>query len=82
MKLDYHEFMNKVADWIVEQENVAQKFGFGSVEYFEWVFESSGKLCDEYENHPFVSRQMLMIFEYIDEVFKNQKRGAKDGQTK
>lgn len=82
MKLDYHEFMNKVADWIVEQENVAQKFGFGSVEYFNWVFESSGKLCDEYENHPFVSRQMLMIFEYIDEVFKNQKRGAEDGQTK
>lgn len=82
MKLDYHEFMNKVADWIVAQENAAQRYGFGSVEYFEWVFESSGKLCDEYENHPFVSRQMLMIFEYIDEVFKNQKRGAKDGQTK
>lgn len=82
MKLNYHEFLNQVADWIVEQEKVAQKFGFGSVEYFDWVFESSGKLCDEYENHPFVSRQMLMIFEYIDEVFKNQKRGAKDGQTK
>ena len=28
MKLDYHEFMNKVADWIVEQESVAQKLGF------------------------------------------------------
>ena len=51
MKLDYHEFMNKVADW---------------------VFESSGKLCDEYENHPFVRRQMLMVFEHIDEAFKNQ----------
>lgn len=74
MKLDYHEFMNKVADWIVEQENVAQKLGFGSVEYFNWVFESSGKLCDEYENHPFVKRQMLMVFEHIDEAFKNQNK--------
>lgn len=43
MKLDYHEFMNKVADWIVEQESVAQKLGFGSVEYFNWVFEIKWK---------------------------------------
>ena len=82
MKFDYRKFMNEVVDWIEAQEDAAQRYGFGSVEYFEWVFESSGKLCDKYENHPFVSRQMLMIFEYIDEVFKNQKRGAKDGQTK
>lgn len=72
MKLDYRKFMNEVVDWIEAQEDAAQRYGFGSVEYFNWVFESSGKLCDEYENHPFVRRQMLMVFEHIDEAFKNQ----------
>lgn len=73
MKFDYRKFMNEVVDWIEAQEDAAQRYGFGSVEYFNWVFESSGKLCDEYENHPFVRRQMLMVFEHIDEAFKNQK---------
>ena len=75
MKFDYRKFMNEVVDWIEAQEEAAQRFGFGSEQYFDWVFKTSGQLCDKYENHPFVSRQMLMIFEYIDEVFKNQKGG-------
>lgn len=70
MKFDYRKFMNEVVDWIVEQESVAQKLGFGSVEYFNWVFESSGKLCDKYENHPFALRQMRMVYEHIDEAAK------------
>ena len=70
MKFDYRKFMNEVVDWIEAQEDAAQRYGFGSVEYFNWVFESSGKLCDEYENHPFVRRQMLMVFEHIDEAAK------------
>nr|DAJ16776.1 MAG TPA: hypothetical protein [Siphoviridae sp. cte3s7] len=74
MKFDYRKFMNEVVDWIEAQEDAAQRYGFGSVEYFNWVFESSGKLCDEYENHPFVRRQMLMVFEHIDEAFKNQNQ--------
>ena len=74
MKFDYRKFMNAVVDWIEAQEDAAQRYGFGSVEYFNWVFESSGKLCDKYENHPFVRRQMLMVFEHIDEAFKNQNR--------
>ena len=72
MKFDYRKFMNEVVDWIEAQEDAAQRCGFGSVEYFNWVFESSGKLCDKYENHPFALRQMLMVFEHIDEAFKNQ----------
>lgn len=74
MKFDYRKFMNEVVDWIEAQEDAAQRYRFGSVEYFNWVFESSGKLCDEYENHPFVRRQMLMVFEHIDEAFKNQNQ--------
>ena len=74
MKFDYRKFMNEVVDWIEAQEAAAQRFGFASEKYFDWVFESSGKLCDEYENHPFVRRQMLMVFEHIDEAFKNQNQ--------
>ena len=74
MKFDYRKFMNEVVDWNEAQEDAAQRYGFGSVEYFNWVFESSGKLCDKYENHPFVRRQMLMVFEHIDEAFKNQNK--------
>lgn len=72
MKFDYRKFMNEVVDWIEAQEDAAQRYGFGSVEYFNWVFESSGKLCDKYENHPFALRQMRMVYEHIDEAFKNQ----------
>lgn len=70
MKFDYRKFMNEVVDWIEDQEDVAQRYGFGSVEYFNWVFESSGKLCDKYENHPFALRQMRMVYEHIDEAAK------------
>ncbi len=70
MNLAYHKFMNQVADWIEAQEDAAQRYGFGSVEYFNWVFESSGKLCDKYENHPFALRQMRMVYEHIDEAAK------------
>lgn len=70
MKLDYRKFMNEVVDWIEAQEDAAQRYGFGSVEYFNWVFESSGKLCDKYENHPFALRQMRMVYEHIDEAAK------------
>lgn len=70
MKFDYRKFMNEVVDWIEAQEDAAQRYGFGSVEYFNWVFESSGKLCDKYENHPFALRQMRMVYEHIDEVAK------------
>ena len=55
---------------IEAQEDAAQRYGFGSVEYFNWVFESSGKLCDKYENHPFALRQMRMVYEHIDEAAK------------
>lgn len=74
MKFDYRKFMNEVVDWIEAQEDAAQRYGFGSVEYFNWVFESSGKLCDKYENHPFALRQMRMVYEHIDEAFKNQNQ--------
>ena len=70
MKFDYRKFMNEVVDWIKAQEDAAQRYGFGSVEYFNWVFESSGKLCDKYENHPFALRQMRMVYEHIDEAAK------------
>ena len=70
MKFDYRKFMNEVVDWIEAQEDAAQRYGFGSVEYFNWVFESSGKLCDKYENHPFALRQMRMVYEHIDESAK------------
>ena len=70
MKFDYRKFMNEVVDWIEAQEDAAQRYGFGSVEYFNWVFESSGKLCDNYENHPFALRQMRMVYEHIDEAAK------------
>ena len=70
MKFDYRKFMNEVVDWIEAQEDAAQRYGFGSVEYFNWVFESSAKLCDKYENHPFALRQMRMVYEHIDEAAK------------
>ena len=70
MKFDYRKFMNEVFDCIEAQEDAAQRYGFGSVEYFNWVFESSGKLCDKYENHPFALRQMRMVYEHIDEAAK------------
>ena len=66
MKIDYHAFLNEVADWILKQEEAAQRFGFCSEQYFDWVFKTSGQLCDKYENHSFALRQMRMVYEHID----------------
>lgn len=74
MKFDYRKFMNEVVDWIEAQEAAAQRFGFGSEQYFDWVFKTSGQLCDKYENHPFALRQMRMVYEHIDEAAKQMKR--------
>ena len=80
MKFDYRKFMNEVVDWIEAQEKAAQRFGFGSEQYFDWVFKSSGQLCDKYENHPFALRQMRMVYEHIDEAAKqmNQRSDANE----
>lgn len=74
MKIDYHAFLNEVADWILKQEEAAQRYGFASEKYFDWVFKTSGQLCDKYENHPFALRQMRMVYEHIDEATKQMKR--------
>lgn len=78
MKIDYHAFLNEVADWILKQEEAAQHFGFASEKYFDWVFKTSGQLCDKYENHPFALRQMRMVYEHIDDATKqmNQRSDA------
>lgn len=76
MKFDYRKFMNEVVDWIEAQEDAAQRYGFGSVEYFNWVFESSGKLCDKYYNDNFVLKQVGFLWDHIDEALKKQGRGT------
>lgn len=68
MSLDYRAFYNDVVDWIYQAQEVERLKGFGTDEYIEWVVQSVVQICEKYNNDKFVQKQMMMLWNHIDEA--------------
>ncbi len=66
--MNYNQFFQDVTNWLNQNNQAAQKFGFGTHEYWQWVVESSGKLCDYYKNNPIAINIMLGLWNYLNEI--------------
>ncbi|UFT98114.1 hypothetical protein KO561_12970 [Radiobacillus kanasensis] len=75
--MDYKVFYSEVADWINQSNQKAIKHGLTSNDFWEWVMTSAGELCDRYGNNELVKKQMVMLIEWLEDVYKSQSSSHK-----
>ncbi|QOY37058.1 hypothetical protein AWH56_005295 [Anaerobacillus isosaccharinicus] len=68
--MDYKAFYAKVADWIYQVNQNAIKFGMDSDEFWNWVADSIGEICNKYNNNPLVKKQMTMLHDWLEEIYQ------------
>jgi len=71
--MDYQKFFNEIVSWINEVNKKASQFGLESSEFWTWVTRSMGELCELYDNNPLVIKQMVMLHEWLDEIYIKSK---------
>jgi len=69
--MDYKQFFGDVVIWMAEANETASKVGMKSPAFWEWVSESSSQLCQKYQEHPLAVKQMVMMFEWLEEASKS-----------
>lgn len=72
--MNYNQFYQEVAQWINQANELAGKHGLGSSDFWIWVTRSTGELCDEYNNNDLAIKQMVMLHEWLDEMYFNSKK--------
>lgn len=74
--MDYESFFQDVTAWMTESNHQLEKHTLFAREYWDWVMRSTRELCDKYENHPLVMRQVRMLYEYQEELYLKFSKGA------
>lgn len=74
--MDYESFFQDVTAWMTESNHQLEKHTLFVREYWDWVMRSTRELCDKYENHPLVMRQVKMLYEYQEELYLKFSQGA------
>ena len=67
--MDYQKFFNEVVGWINQSNRMAIKHGLDSDEFWHWVSSSTGEICKRYDNNQLVVRQMVMLYEWLEDVY-------------
>lgn len=71
--MDYRSFFADVTEWMTESNNQIKQHSINSQEYWDWVVHSTGQLCNKYNNHELVIRQMSMLIGWLDDAFKKSE---------
>ncbi|RDW21024.1 hypothetical protein CWR48_04220 [Oceanobacillus arenosus] len=73
--MDYQAFYTEVVNWINQVNQLATKYGgMESNDFWTWVTMSTGELCEKYNNNPIVIKQMVMLHEWLEEVYFGSKK--------
>lgn len=76
--MDYEAFFKDVLAWINQANKLAAQYGMESSDFWSWVTRSTGQIGDKYNNNPLVIKQMVMLHEWLDEIyFNSKKQGAR-----
>lgn len=73
--MDYKAFFWDIFQW-TEQVNRAVPH-FGGMEnpaFWSWVAESSSGICAKYQNHRLAIKQMIMLVEWVEEVYNERRK--------
>lgn len=74
--MDYEAFFRDVVAWIGQANQAALKYGMENERFWVWVADSSGALCKKYQENRLAIKQMIMLVEWLEEVYERQKNGA------
>jgi hypothetical protein len=72
--MDYKAFYAEVAEWIMQVNQMAMKYGMDSDAFWNWVTTSMGEIAEKYKNNPLVVSQMAMLFEWLDDVYRKGRK--------
>lgn len=72
--MDYQAFYSEIANWIMQVNQQATSLGMQSNAFWDWVMTSSGELGNKYGNTDLVIKQMLMLIEWLEEVYKKMQQ--------
>jgi hypothetical protein len=72
--MDYAAFYRDVVAWIGQVNQTAMKFGMNSSDFWRWVADSSGSICKKYQDNRLAIKQMIMLVEWLEEVYERQKK--------
>ena len=71
--MDYQAFYNDVVAWIGQANQTAARFGMHSEQFWAWVADSCGAMCRKYQDNRLVIKQMIMLVEWLEEVFERSQ---------
>ncbi|MBB6632781.1 hypothetical protein [Cohnella thailandensis] len=73
--MDYKAFFADVERWIQAANQAAMQHGMESAAFWQWVADSAGALCRKYGEHRLAILQMMMMVEWLEEVYDKRKAG-------
>lgn len=71
--MNYQAFYNDVVKWINQANQLAVNYGMESNDFWKWVTRSTGELANKYNNNELVIKQMLMLHEWLEEIYFSMK---------
>lgn len=71
--MDYQSFYAEIANWITQVNQQATTLGMQSEAFWAWVTESAGQIGNKYGNTDLVVKQLLMLIDWLEEVYKNMQ---------
>lgn len=71
--MDYKALFWDVYQWTQQVNEMASRHGMQSPDFWQWVADSSGAMCRKYHDNPLVIKQMIMLTEWLEEVYEKQK---------
>ena len=73
--MDYRAFYDDVIGWIASANLTASKLGMNNPDFWAWVADSASKLCQKYNENRLVIKQMMMLVEWMEEVYESRGTG-------
>lgn len=73
--MNYEQFYQEVANWINQSNQYAIQYGLHSNEFWTWVLNSIGEMCNKYDNNELVKKQMIMLHDWLIDIYEGSKNG-------
>lgn len=75
--MNYKAFYEDVVDWINQANQAAARYGMHTEQFWAWVADSSAAISKKYQDNQLVIKQMLMLVNWLEEVYENNVQGGK-----
>lgn len=67
--MDYKKFYLEIADWIMQSNQTAMKYGMDSQDFWWWVMDSLTDIAERYGNNSLVLEQVSMLHKWLNDFY-------------